>query len=55
MALCLYKENEDCIKVPIEGICANCRIRLILTDAQFASVEWQQINGLEWRKSCFYS
>jgi hypothetical protein len=45
MADCLYKENAQCIKVPIDEICANCRIRLITTDAQFTSIEWKRDNG----------
>jgi hypothetical protein len=53
MALCLYKENVDCIAKPLEGICADCRIRLISADAQFASIDWQQTNGFVMiEKSC---
>jgi hypothetical protein len=53
MADCLYKENIECIKFPVDEVCANCRIRFILTDSQFASVDWQRNNGFVMiEKSC---
>jgi hypothetical protein len=52
MAECLYTDTE-CIKFPVDDVCANCRIRLTLADTQFASIEWQQNNGfIMIEKSC---
>jgi hypothetical protein len=53
MADCLYKENTDCISIPLDSLCAHCRIRLIATDALFASIDWQQTNEFVMvEKSC---
>jgi hypothetical protein len=53
MADCLYKKDTECISIPLEGVCGNCRTRLITTDSQFVLVDWQQNNGFVMiEKSC---
>jgi hypothetical protein len=53
MAECLYKEDAECIKTPVDNICANCRIRLIATDLQFASIDYKESIGFVMiEKSC---
>jgi hypothetical protein len=54
MAECLYT-NTECIKFPVDDICANCIIRLTLADIQFASTDWQQKNGFVMIEKCCHT
>jgi hypothetical protein len=55
MANCLYKIDTECVNTPRKSICANCRIRLIATDPQFATIDWQQNNGFIMIEKCCHT